>query len=189
MSAVDERLNSFIEQVSKIRGVAYVAASSEGLPYMTKGTDKEGAEYASAIASSLLRSVEELSVLLDKGKPEWLKVYLPDDYRIQLFKYQNLAIALKYEGYLERVIEKLINNLTSNVTVKCPYCKRDLTFTTIRCPSCGALNVFNEPRCWSCGADLSLKSCPYCGKLIYYDGRKPSFFTLLIYRIKRIFGG
>ncbi len=188
MSAVDERLNNFVEEVSRIRGVAYITVSSEGFPYMTKGADREGAEYASAIASSMLKSVEELSLLMDEGKPVWLKVYLPGDYKVQMFQYNNLSVAIKYEEYLEMVIEKLIDNLKKGITIKCPYCKRDLTFVTVKCPYCGSLNVFNEPRCWSCGADLRLKKCPYCGKLVYYDGRKPSFFTLLIYRIKKIFG-
>ncbi len=188
MSAVDERLSTFVEEVSKIRGVAYVTASSEGFPYMTKGTDREGAEYASAIASSMLKSIEELALIMDKGKPIWLKVYLPEDYRVQMFQYKNLAVAIKYEAYLEKVIDKLIDNLRKEITIRCPHCKRDLTFVTVRCPSCGSLNVFNEPKCWSCGADLRLKRCPYCGGLVFYDGRKPSFFTLLVYRIKRIFG-
>ncbi len=185
----EERLRFFVDSVSKLRGVSYVAAGSEGLPYLVKGTEKENAEYVAAVASSLYKRINELTVLLDLGNEEWSKIYYPEDYRMTLFEYDNLTVAIKYEFVLERVIEALIDNLRKGVEVKCPHCGRELTFEVVKCPSCGARVPFTEPTCWSCGADLKLKTCPYCGKLTFHDGRKPSFITVLIYKLKKIFGG
>jgi len=185
----EERLKLFVDSVSKLKGVNYVAAGSEGFPYLVRGTEKENAEYVAAVASSLYDSINELTTLLDLGKEIWSKIYYPEDYRMLMFKYDNLTIAIKYEYVLERIIETLVDNLRNNLVVKCPYCKNDLTFEVVKCPKCGARVPFTEPTCWSCGADLRLKECPYCHKLVFYNGKKPSFITLLIYKIKSMFGG
>ena len=185
----EERLRQFVDSVSKLRGVNYVAAGSEGLPYLVQGTERENAEYVAAVASSLYNSINDLTTLLDLGKEVWSKVYYPEDYRMLLFEYDNLTVAIKYEFVLEKIVETLVDNLKKGVEVKCPHCGRDLTFEVVRCPKCGARVPFTEPTCWSCGADLRLKECPYCHGLTFHDGKKPSFITVLIYKIKKIFGG
>ncbi|NPA84887.1 MAG: hypothetical protein GXO07_02645 [Crenarchaeota archaeon] len=185
----EERLKKFVDSVSKLKGVSYVAAGAEGLPYLVGGTERENAEYVAAVASSLYKSINDLTTTLNLGREEWSKVFYPEDYRMLMFEYDQLTVAVKYEQVLEKIIESLVNNLKRNAVVKCYRCGNELTFEVVRCPKCGTRVPFTDPTCWSCGADLRLKECPYCGTLIFNDGGKPSFITLLIYKIKRIFGG
>ena len=133
--------------------------------------------------------INELTTLLDYGKEERSKIYYPENYHLVLFKKYNMVVAIKYDYSLEKLIDTLVNNLVNDVEVKCPVCKNDLSFEVVKCPKCGVRLPFTEPKCWNCGADLTLKECPHCGAIITFDGKKPSFIKLLIYKIKKIFGG
>ncbi|ABU81824.1 zinc ribbon domain-containing protein [Ignicoccus hospitalis] len=185
----NDRLKAFVEKVGSFKDVSYVAVSSEGLPYMIKGTERENAEYVAAVASSLYDRINELTMALNLGKEERSKIYYPEDYHMLLFKKDNFVVAIKYDFAIDKLIEALTNNLLKGIEVRCPYCKNDLSFDVVKCPKCGERLPFTEPKCWNCGADLTLKECPHCGNLIYYNGQKPSFIKLLIYKLKRIFGG
>ena len=181
------RLKNFVDSVSKMRGVSYVAASSEGLPYFAKGIEASSADYISALANSLHDRISEISKSIGFGDVEWVKLYPTETSRIYIFKFQQFIMILKYDFALDRIIEMLVNNLKKGVSVICYNCKTDLTFRIYKCPKCGASNTYNASRCWSCGADIRLKHCPNCGKLILPDGSKPGFFTVLIYKLKSVF--
>ncbi len=181
------QLKSFVESLSKMRGVSYVAASSEGLPYFVEGLETSNADYVAAVANSLNDRINDITKALGFGESEWIKLFVGETSRMFIFKYKNLVLVIKYDFALDRIIGKFVDYLKKNVSVICYHCKTDLTFRVYRCPKCGASNTYLDSTCWSCGADLKLKTCPNCGKLILPDGSKPGFFTILIYRIKSIF--
>ncbi|UXD22785.1 hypothetical protein IPA_08220 [Ignicoccus pacificus DSM 13166] len=185
--AEDARLKSFVDSVANLRGISYVAASSEGLPYFIAGIEKENADYVSAVANSLYDRMSELTNKLGLGDTDSIKVFLNDTTRLYVFKYKDLVLVIKYDFALDRILEKFTEMLKAAKSVICYNCKTDLTFKIYRCPKCGSFNTYDSERCWSCGADLKLKTCPSCGKLILPDGSKPGFFTVLIYRLKSIF--
>ncbi len=188
-SSNEDRLQKFVNSVGKLRGVSYVSVSSEGLPFKVSGVQRQGAEYIAAVSHSLTRVLQEIGKDADLGEVQWMKVFMKENTdRIFISPFEKFVVAIKYDYVLDRLIEKLIGNLKSGIEIKCHNCGSDLTFEVYKCPKCGTSLTYNVTTCWSCGADVRIKRCPKCDKYILPDGSKPGFFTVLILKIKSLFG-
>ncbi len=184
---MDKELVKFADDIITLKGVDYVVIASEGFPYLIRGTERETGEYIGATVYSLTKTVKKMGEMFNLGDLDILKIHLNRNDEVLSFDYGNLVVSVKCRTRLERVLEDFKELLEQKKRITCWRCGRDLTFKVYRCPNCDMENSFVARKCWSCSYDLSIKACPYCGAKLTPEGRKPSFFQVLIYKLKMLF--
>lgn len=163
--------------LGQIDGVEFAEIVRDGIPHEVQGRP----EY-----NYLARDIARLATrLLDEAS----SVNIAQEPRVLVTEYvsklgqKSLVVADTGDGYIVAAVTwpsvaetlvPIIRRIVSGNTLRCPSCNEELDYKVYTCPnpSCGKRVPFTATRCPFCGADLSVKKCPNCGKMLkLYDSR------------------
>lgn len=157
---LEEYIHRIFSVVKEWWGIETAVLSHEGLLYDYKG-DRERAEELAALAPAELRSRLKVNYVLSGYKDKALFIHSKNSFTLVL---EGNRVALS--TYLEPLLRA-----TSENSIKCKYCGRELDLETSICPRCGAKYSFTLASCPNCGYTKIHKVCPSCKKAIDYRGR------------------